>query len=137
MSDRRTLAETFESSSSGVWHTAAIVLVPPLLNGGFVYTWGSGRVGQLGLGQLQVTSTPTLVTDLLEQHVVVKNIYTGMYHNAALSVDDEVYTWGSNVDGCLGRPEELLGLEEHFCVVPGKVEGMKHLVGTICSVACK
>lgn len=33
--------------SCACWHTVAVVLVPPLLKGGVVYTWGSGRVGQV------------------------------------------------------------------------------------------
>ncbi|KAJ0408174.1 hypothetical protein ATCC90586_006484 [Pythium insidiosum] len=48
----------------------------------------------------------------------------------------QVFTWGSNVNGCLGRPEELNGLEENFCAVPGKVEGMEDFVGRPCSIAC-
>ena len=30
------------SVSAGTWHSAAVVLVPPLKEGGWVYTWGSG-----------------------------------------------------------------------------------------------
>lgn len=85
-----------------------------------------------------------------------------MYHNVALSVDDEVrrgftslstvslgnecatcsprycqvFTWGSNINGCLGRPEELAGLEELFCAVPARVEGMDSFVGRPCSSKC-
>lgn len=33
--------------SCACWHSVAVVLVPPLLKGGVVYTWGSGRVGQV------------------------------------------------------------------------------------------
>ncbi|KAG1708906.1 hypothetical protein DVH05_022538 [Phytophthora capsici] len=91
------------------WHSVAVVLIPPLLKGGVVYTWGSGRLGQ--------------------------KVCAGMYHNVALSVDDEVFTWGSNTNGCLGRPEELGDLEENFCAVPGRVEGMEDYVGRPCSIA--
>lgn len=58
-----------------------------------------------------------------------------MYHNVALTVDDEVFTWGSNTNGCLGRPEELKALEENFCAVPGRVEGMDDFIGRPCSIA--
>ncbi|ETV64248.1 hypothetical protein, variant 2 [Aphanomyces astaci] len=121
--------------SCGCWHTVAIVLVPPLLKGGFVYAWGTGRYGQLALGGNQVVPTPTLIQDFLMQCVYIKRVCAGMYHNVALSVDDEVYTWGSNVNGCLGRPTEMASNPESFSAVPGKVEGMAEFVGRPCSVA--
>jgi alpha-tubulin suppressor-like RCC1 family protein len=121
--------------SCACWHTVAIILVPPLLKGGLVYTWGSGRLGQLAQGDKQISSSPGLVTDLLTTHVLVKKICTGMYHTVVLSVDDEVLTWGSNQNGCLGRPEELHGLEENFCAVPGQVEGLQNFVGRPCGIA--
>jgi hypothetical protein len=92
-------------------------------------------------------------------HALIKKVCAGMYHNVALSVDDEVrlrrrcrtrisivltpltrmeqvFTWGSNTNGCLGRPEELGDLEENFCAVPGRVEGMEDFVGRPCSSVC-
>ncbi|OQR84642.1 hypothetical protein ACHHYP_13123 [Achlya hypogyna] len=119
----------------GCWHTAAIVLVPPLLKGGFVYTWGTGRYGQLAQGGQQMVPTPGLVRDFLMQSVFIKRICAGMYHNVALSVDDEVYTWGSNVNGCLGRPDEMSTNPESFSAVPGVVEGMSDFVGRPCAIA--
>jgi len=35
---------------AAAWHSAAVVQVPPLVEGGWLYVWGSGGVGQLGLG---------------------------------------------------------------------------------------
>ncbi|KDO22060.1 hypothetical protein SPRG_12047 [Saprolegnia parasitica CBS 223.65] len=120
----------------GCWHTVAIVLVPPLLKGGFVYTWGTGRYGQLAQGGQQMVSTPGLVRDFLMQSVFMKRICAGMYHNVALSIDDEVYTWGSNVNGCLGRPLEMATNPETFSAVPGVVEGMSDFIGRPCAIAC-
>lgn len=31
--------------SAGTWHSAALVQVPPLVMGGWVYSWGTGYVG--------------------------------------------------------------------------------------------
>ncbi|KAL3663502.1 hypothetical protein V7S43_011390 [Phytophthora oleae] len=115
------------------WHSVAVVLIPPLLKGGVVYTWGSGRLGQLAQGEKQISTSPGLVTDFLTTHALIKKVCAGMHHNVALSVDDEVFTWGSNTNGCLGRPEELGDLEENFCAVPGRVEGMEDYVGRPCS----
>ncbi|RLN67355.1 hypothetical protein BBJ28_00022688 [Nothophytophthora sp. Chile5] len=72
------------------WHSVAVVLIPPLLKGGVVYTWGSGRLGQLAQGGAQISTTPRLVTDFLTTHALIKKVCVGMYHNVALSVDDEV-----------------------------------------------
>ncbi|RLN88978.1 hypothetical protein BBJ28_00016949 [Nothophytophthora sp. Chile5] len=72
------------------WHSVAVVLIPPLLKGGVVYTWGSGRLGQLAQGGTQISMTPRLVTDFLTTHALIKKVCVGMYHNVALSVDDEV-----------------------------------------------
>ncbi|OQR96195.1 hypothetical protein THRCLA_07347 [Thraustotheca clavata] len=120
----------------GCWHTVVIVLVPPLVKGGFVYTWGTGRYGQLAQGGHQMVPTPGLVRDFFLQSVFIKRVCAGMYHNVALSIDDEVYTWGSNVNGCLGRPDEMSTNPESFSAVPGVVEGMQDFVGRPCAIAC-
>nr|CCA13968.1 conserved hypothetical protein [Albugo laibachii Nc14] len=107
-----------------VWHTVALTFIPPLRHGGLIYTWGTGRFGQLAQGAMQYCSVPTVVEDLVASHVFVRKICAGAFHNAALSLDGEVFTWGTNTGGCLGRPKELHDLEESFCAVPGRVEGL-------------
>lgn len=82
---------------------------------------------------MQYCSVPTRVEDLVASHVFVKKICAGAFHNAALSLDGEVFTWGSNTGGCLGRMKELHDLEETFCAVPGRVEGLDNLVGPVSS----
>ncbi|KAL0591576.1 hypothetical protein ABG067_001174 [Albugo candida] len=120
--------------SCAVWHTVALTFIPPLRQGGHVYTWGTGRFGQLAQGAMQYCSVPTRVEDLVASHVFVKKICAGAFHNAALSLDGEVFTWGSNTGGCLGRMKELHDLEETFCAVPGRVEGLDNLVGPVSSI---
>jgi alpha-tubulin suppressor-like RCC1 family protein len=39
--------------AAGAWHSAALVLIPPYLKGGWVYTWGTGLYGQLGHGNIE------------------------------------------------------------------------------------
>lgn len=39
--------------AAGPWHSSALVQVPPLMSGGWVYTWGRGLHGQLGLGPMK------------------------------------------------------------------------------------
>lgn len=55
-----------------------------------MYTWGSGRLGQLAQGGTQISPLPGLVTDFVTTHAIIKHVCAGMYHSVALSVDDEV-----------------------------------------------
>ena len=46
----------------GSWHSVAIVIRPPLLGCGVVYSWGCGTTGQLGLGGVMSTPRPKPVS---------------------------------------------------------------------------
>ncbi|CAB1116212.1 unnamed protein product [Ectocarpus sp. CCAP 1310/34] len=87
----------------GTWHCAALVLVPPCKDGGYLYTWGSGYHGQLALGTRQVQPTPAIVAKLLSTQQLLRKVWCGSHHCAAVTTDGELYTWGSNRTGCLGR----------------------------------
>jgi len=89
----------------GYWHSAAVVLVPPLTEGGYVYTWGSGFAGQLGQGVNNKSRLPKIVEPLLDHHVVATRIKCGSHHNIILSDTDDLWAWGSNRYGCLGAPK--------------------------------
>ncbi|KAL9185640.1 hypothetical protein ACHAXT_003417 [Thalassiosira profunda] len=91
------------SISAGTWHSACVVHVPPLDESGWLYTWGSGFQGQLGQGTVCKVSTPTLVQHFVEEGMSVKSIHCGPTHNAAITHDGNLYTWGSNKHGALGR----------------------------------
>ena len=92
--------------SAGYWHSAAIVLIPPLNEGGYVYTWGSGYAGQLGLGTRTISRTPRLVQGLLDRQLVSSRVKCGPYHNVVMTDNDELFTWGSNRYNCLGLSED-------------------------------
>lgn len=68
-----------------------------------LYTWGSGYHGQLALGTRQVQPTPAIVAKLLATQQLLKKVWCGSHHCAAVTTDGELYTWGSNRTGCLGR----------------------------------
>ena len=68
-----------------------------------LYTWGSGYHGQLALGTRQVQPTPTIVSKLLTTQQFVRQVWCGSHHCAAVTTDGELYTWGANKTGCLGR----------------------------------
>ncbi|XP_058089615.1 ultraviolet-B receptor UVR8 isoform X2 [Magnolia sinica] len=76
---------------------------------GDALSWGAGGSGRLGhghqsgiLGFLRSSSeyTPRLIKNL--EGVKVTKIAVGLLHSACISGEGELYTWGSNENGCLG-----------------------------------
>ncbi|KAL7526361.1 hypothetical protein ACHAXR_001450, partial [Thalassiosira sp. AJA248-18] len=111
------------SISGGTWHSACVVHVPPLDDSGWLYTWGSGFQGQLGLNQTCKASSPTLVQDFIDEGLSVKSIFCGSHHNAAVAIStcgmSTLYTWGSNSSGALGRRiEDSKPFTPHPGIVP-------------------
>jgi regulator of chromosome condensation len=108
---RRTNSESSEKSA------AKKVKLDFAFNRGYghVLTVGQGDTGQLGLGEdVMEKSRPQVVTTLSEAVDVV----AGGMHSVVLTKDGEVYTFGCNDEGSLGRN---VG-EEEECFVPGKVD---------------
>jgi hypothetical protein len=74
---------------------------------GHGYCWGLNYVGQLGNGNTTEQPTPTLVLYSLRWKSIAA--YAGSYreygtdHTCGVTVDDQVYCWGSNVNGSLGQ----------------------------------
>eukprot|EP00795_Rhopilema_esculentum_P002594 gene2594-790_t len=63
---------------------------------------GQGDVGQLGLGEdVMEKKRPAIVTDLEGKDIV--QIACGGMHTVALSSNSELFTWGCNDEGALGR----------------------------------
>jgi alpha-tubulin suppressor-like RCC1 family protein len=71
-----------------------------LKNDGTVWTWGSGKHGQLGLGNTRDTPTPTKVPGLTG----VVQIAAGGDNTYALKSDGTVYAWGANDFTQIGNP---------------------------------
>jgi len=75
-----------------------------MLGGVWLYTWGSGYHGQLAQGHSKVVSLiPGVVEYFLGVHLLVKQVAAGSHHCLAITQDAELYSWGSNNNGCLGR----------------------------------
>lgn len=126
--------------SAATWHNAALVVVPPLKGCCEVYTWGSGYHGQLGQGEKHMSLVPDLVKGVSTLHIYARSISCGSHHNAMIAHDGELWTWGSNVNMCLGRELDE-DLEEEFTPWPGHVSGFGSIVDRIGrglprSVAC-
>ena len=83
--------------SCGARHTVA------LTDEGKVLSWGDGSGGQLGYAMdgFQIQSVPCAVE--LAAGVQITNIDCGDKHTVALSYQGDIWAWGSNHKGQLGR----------------------------------
>ena len=72
-----------------------------LTNKGAVFTWGQNDKGQLGLGNELSTYEPSFVSALASKQV--SKIECGLKHCVALTKDYQLYVWGSNLEGQLGK----------------------------------
>ncbi|OQS03164.1 phosphatidylinositol kinase (PIK-J), partial [Thraustotheca clavata] len=84
----------------GAWHSSAILAESPICTAGMIFTWGTGVYGQLGLGSCQIATSPKMVPlpPMKPPNVpieLVKQLSCGLQHTAALTVLDNIYTWGS------------------------------------------
>ncbi|CAE7749545.1 Herc4 [Symbiodinium sp. CCMP2592] len=67
---------------------------------GLVFSFGEGRRGQLGLGNVQSASTPTCLEALA--HLQASDIAAGSVHSCTVTTFGNVFTWGDNRTGQLG-----------------------------------
>jgi alpha-tubulin suppressor-like RCC1 family protein len=67
---------------------------------------GSGRFGQLGLGDVDDRATPTLVARVEFDNKAVRMVACGVSHTAAVTEDGGVYTFGYGGYGQLGHGDE-------------------------------
>lgn len=115
--------------SAGTWHSACIGLVPPLLDCGMVYTWGSGYSGQLGQGNTTISKTPAIVPYFLDGIIYARKVFCGQNHNAVIDNNFRLITWGGNQHNCLGRDIDEKDVE--FTPNPGIVNGFGTIVNKI------
>jgi regulator of chromosome condensation len=84
---------------------------------GYILSFGSGGMGQLGLGcerKKQVRKIPTCIP-ALQNHQMV-SIATGGIHSAAIEKDGTLWSWGCNDEAALGR---LIDKEEWIPISVG------------------
>ena len=75
---------------------------------GDVWSWGSGKDGQLGHGDLQDAILPKKITALEGRRVVAISAGApSAGHNLALTADGATLSWGRGRSGCLGHGEDL------------------------------
>jgi alpha-tubulin suppressor-like RCC1 family protein len=76
-------------------------------NSGQVFSWGSNSFGQLGQNIKAFSHESRLIPmriEALRSHFVI-DIAASSCHSAAITSSGEVFTWGSNKKGQLGRKE--------------------------------
>ncbi|OQR83803.1 hypothetical protein ACHHYP_14273 [Achlya hypogyna] len=119
------------------WHTLCIAgprqkSTASKMVGGWVYAFGTGLHGQLGLGKQKQALLPTRVQELVRRKIKCIDVKASSYHSVALAVDGTVFTWGRNSSGCLGRetPEGISW--EPDVVADVKTWGY----GPVASIAC-
>ncbi|XP_063806524.1 alsin isoform X2 [Pseudophryne corroboree] len=66
-----------------------------------VWSWGRGKEGQLGHGDVLPRLQPLCVRSMDGKEVV--QLAAGSHHSVALTARSQVYSWGSNVSGQLGH----------------------------------
>lgn len=68
---------------------------------GEVYTWGSGKDGQLGHGDSKDVFAPKAVRSLMSK--LIRHISCAEHHVATVSESGVLYTWGKGQNGRLGH----------------------------------
>ncbi|CAH2305970.1 alsin [Pelobates cultripes] len=66
-----------------------------------VWSWGRGKEGQLGHGDVLPRLQPLCVRSMDGKEVV--QLAAGSHHSLALTARSQVYSWGSNASGQLGH----------------------------------
>jgi alpha-tubulin suppressor-like RCC1 family protein len=119
---KRCITQVFASH----WYSMVVVIHPPMFDGGWVYSWGSGYHGQLGHGDKTVVMMPEVIEYFVKYHLAIKSVALGSHHAMALTRDNELYSWGNNRYHALGRK-----LDEHdvqHSGIPGHVSGFGVIV---------
>lgn len=70
---------------------------------GKIYSWGDGKVGQLGHGNTVGKTHPSLITDPCLKNKKVIQIECGDSHSGCITEDGLVFVWGNGLNGRLGN----------------------------------
>lgn len=96
------LPENIIDVSFGIDHAIA------LTGDGNLYSWGSSKWGQVGLGASpQNPLKPTLIKAGLSSKTIT-SITCGSSHSACLTTSGDVYTWGRGFEGQTGHASSAL-----------------------------
>jgi len=103
---------------------------------GVLYSWGQNTNGQLGIGSLTNTGTPTAISPAVFGGEKVVEVSSGTSFTLVRTENGDVYAMGSNVQGQLGKGDSGTATRSNIPVlvdVPGTV--VKVIAGTNTSLA--
>jgi hypothetical protein len=74
------------------------------MEGGYVFSWGTGYLGQLGLGDDSSWDTPRMIRHLDPKRLSdsVKAVVCGGSHSGVVTTSGSIYMWGLNRNGQTG-----------------------------------
>ncbi|XP_040267198.1 RCC1 domain-containing protein 1 isoform X2 [Bufo bufo] len=101
----RELTPTLQAKKMALGNEHAVLVT----SDGKVLTWGAGRHGQLGHGDVEDVSEPRIVEAL--HGVTMSEVAAGGWHTASISESGDLYCWGWNESGQLGLPSKALQQE--------------------------
>ncbi|XP_069118156.1 serine/threonine-protein kinase Nek9-like isoform X1 [Argopecten irradians] len=112
--------------SAGHTHSAGIDLY------GKMYTFGSNKYGQLGVGDFKKKSRICRVSGALTGKRVI-NVTCGSYFTVAATSDSQVYSWGNGANGTLGAEFRDLGKgpNSQSISLPRTIFGSLHQVSNL------
>ncbi|XAR73139.1 hypothetical protein NMG60_11007005 [Bertholletia excelsa] len=108
-----------KSIAAGMLHSACVG------ENGTVFIFGERAVDKVVLGQAKNATTPFMI----DQLPLSEEVACGGYHTCVITSAGELYTWGSNENGCLGIGRTDVS---HF---PEIVQGA-FLQHPVCQVSC-
>lgn len=109
-------ALNFSRISAGANHTCAST------NLGVLYCWGNGLSGRLGDNSVVSKSRPVAVCGAARTYC---NVNVGSGYALAVTNTGALYSWGSNINGCLGNnstvsvstPVAVCGGALNYCII--------------------
>eukprot|EP01100_Stratorugosa_tubuloviscum_P013914 TRINITY_DN717_c0_g1_i1.p1 TRINITY_DN717_c0_g1~~TRINITY_DN717_c0_g1_i1.p1 ORF type:complete len:783 (-),score=302.52 TRINITY_DN717_c0_g1_i1:968-3316(-) len=106
---------------------------------GQMWTFGSGRSGELGHGNFYSRKTPAKVEFFERNNIQIETVGLGFEYSIVINKKGEAYSFGLNSCGQLGISKEKLYVEENdsirtFVNIPEKMEISSNLF--ITNVAC-
>ena len=74
-----------------------------------VFGFGANINGELGLGHNSAVNTPNIIQELCNKYII--EFFNGMHFVIALNYENELYGWGLNDEGQLGRGFKTIDIE--------------------------
>lgn len=104
-----------------------------LMEGGYVLSWGTGYLGQLGLGDDSSWDTPRMIRHLDPKRLgdVVQSVVCGGSHSGVVTRNGQIYMWGLNRNGQTGTGLKVESVLEPRPLDPTDV-GRKNPKSLVC-----